>query len=117
MVIVYQTKKKKKRKSRKSKTDMSLTTCYDNKRKKKKIRKEFGATEAEASDIEERDKINVPATRLCATAAELVHSGPYYQNSTDMLQLQRAVIKAITSCKPAKWSRVWKRQFTKYIKN
>ena len=51
MVIVYQTKKKK---IRKSKTDMSLTTCYDNKwKKKKKTRKEFGATEAEASDIEE----------------------------------------------------------------
>lgn len=86
-------------------------------REKKKIRKEFGATEAEASDIEERDKINVPATGLCATAAELLHSGPYYQKSTDTLQLQRAPVKAITSCKPAKWSRVWKCQFTKYIKN
>lgn len=83
-------------------------------RGEKKIQKEFGATEAEASDIEERDTINVPATGLCATAAELLHSGPYYQKSTDMLQLQRAVI---TSCTPAKWSGVWKSQFMKYIKN
>lgn len=46
---------------------------------KKKTRKEFGATEAEASDIEERDKINVPATGFCATAAELLYSVTYYQ--------------------------------------
>lgn len=38
MVIVYQTKKKK----RKSKTDMSLTTCYDNNGKEKKSRKNLG---------------------------------------------------------------------------
>lgn len=84
MVIVYQTKKK----IRKSKTDMSLTTCYDNKRGKKKNSKEFGATEAEASDIEERDKINVPATGLCATGAELLYSVTYYQKYSDVLQLQ-----------------------------
>lgn len=67
---------------------MSLTTCYDNKRKKKP-RKEFGATEAEASDTGERDKINVPATGLCATAAELLYSATYYQKYSDTLQLQR----------------------------
>ena len=68
---------------------MSLTTCYDNKwKKKKKTRKEFGATEAEASDIEEWDKINV--LRLCATAAELLYSVTSSQKYSDMLQLQRS---------------------------
>lgn len=38
MVIVYQTKKE----IRKSKTDMSLTMCYDNKQEKKKHGKNLG---------------------------------------------------------------------------
>lgn len=65
-----------------------MTTSGRKKKNKKKTRKEFGATEAEASDIEEGDKINVPATGLCATAAEL-HSVTYYQKYSDTLQLQR----------------------------
>lgn len=56
---------------------------------KKKKKKEFGATEAEASDIEQRDKINVPATGFCMTATELLHSGTYYQNQSETLQLRR----------------------------
>lgn len=67
---------------------MNLTMCYDNNWKKKK-KKEFGATEAEESDIEQQDKINVPATGFCMTATELLCSVTDYQNQSDTLQLER----------------------------
>lgn len=55
----------------------------------KNIRKEFGATEAEASDTEQQDKINVPATGFCMTTTELLYSVTHYQKHSDTVHLQR----------------------------